>query len=54
MSKWFALQATSEIPGNVVNVQKLLSHPAFDMRNPNKVHGAIRYMVLSDFDLCSA
>ncbi|XP_039855049.1 puromycin-sensitive aminopeptidase [Panicum virgatum] len=41
VSKWFALQATSEIPGNVVNVQKLLSHPAFDMRNPNKVYSLI-------------
>ncbi|KAG2580778.1 hypothetical protein PVAP13_6NG363600 [Panicum virgatum] len=41
VSKWFALQATSDIPGNVVNVQKLLSHPAFDMRNPNKVYSLI-------------
>lgn len=37
MNKWFALQAMSDIPGNVANVQKLLSHPAFDLRNPNKV-----------------
>ncbi|RCV32358.1 hypothetical protein SETIT_6G252600v2 [Setaria italica] len=41
VSKWFALQATSDIPGNVVNVEKLLSHPAFDMRNPNKVYSLI-------------
>ncbi|ONM03885.1 Peptidase M1 family protein [Zea mays] len=41
VSKWFALQATSEIPGNVANVQKLLSHPAFDLRNPNKVYSLI-------------
>ncbi|CAM0148582.1 unnamed protein product [Urochloa decumbens] len=41
VSKWFALQATSDIPGNVANVQKLLSHPAFDMRNPNKVYSLI-------------
>ncbi|XP_062191518.1 puromycin-sensitive aminopeptidase-like [Phragmites australis] len=41
VSKWFALQATSDIPGNVVNVQKLLAHPAFDMRNPNKVYSLI-------------
>nr|CAB3483836.1 unnamed protein product [Digitaria exilis] len=41
VSKWFALQATSDIPGNVVNVQKLLSHPAFDLRNPNKVYSLI-------------
>ncbi|KAF2920988.1 puromycin-sensitive aminopeptidase isoform 1 [Oryza sativa Japonica Group] len=41
VSKWFALQATSDIPGNVANVQKLLGHPAFDMRNPNKVYSLI-------------
>ncbi|KAK3122447.1 hypothetical protein QOZ80_8BG0669690 [Eleusine coracana subsp. coracana] len=41
VSKWFALQATSDIPGNVVNVKKLLDHPAFDMRNPNKVYSLI-------------
>lgn len=41
VSKWFALQATSDIPGNVANVQKLLSHPAFDLRNPNKVYSLI-------------
>uniref|UniRef100_A0A0E0LY10 Protein DETOXIFICATION n=1 Tax=Oryza punctata TaxID=4537 RepID=A0A0E0LY10_ORYPU len=41
VSKWFALQATSDIPGNVANVQNLLGHPAFDMRNPNKVYSLI-------------
>lgn len=39
VNKWFALQAMSDIPGNVENVKNLLSHPAFDLRNPNKVHG---------------
>ncbi|KAH0462992.1 hypothetical protein IEQ34_007574 [Dendrobium chrysotoxum] len=41
VNKWFALQALSDIPGNVHNVQNLLSHPAFDLRNPNKVHSLI-------------
>ncbi|KAK6137408.1 hypothetical protein DH2020_028831 [Rehmannia glutinosa] len=41
VNKWFALQAMSDIPGNVENVRKLLSHPAFDMRNPNKVYSLI-------------
>lgn len=41
MNKWFALQAMSDIPGNVENVRKLLSHPAFDLRNPNKVYSLI-------------
>lgn len=37
VNKWFALQAYSDIPGNVHNVKKLLNHIAFDLRNPNKV-----------------
>ncbi|XP_010255303.1 PREDICTED: puromycin-sensitive aminopeptidase-like [Nelumbo nucifera] len=41
VNKWFALQAMSDIPGNVENVGKLLKHPAFDMRNPNKVYSLI-------------
>ncbi|KAG8048348.1 hypothetical protein GUJ93_ZPchr0008g13148 [Zizania palustris] len=41
VSKWFALQATSNSPGNVANVKKLLNHAAFDMRNPNKVYSLI-------------
>ncbi|XP_044486080.1 puromycin-sensitive aminopeptidase-like isoform X1 [Mangifera indica] len=39
--KWFALQAVSDVPGNVENVRKLLNHPAFDLRNPNKVYSLI-------------
>ncbi|KAI8569628.1 hypothetical protein RHMOL_Rhmol02G0292600 [Rhododendron molle] len=41
VAKWFSLQAISDIPGNVDNVRKLLSHPAFDLRNPNKVYALI-------------
>ncbi|WCJ26310.1 Puromycin-sensitive aminopeptidase [Euphorbia peplus] len=41
VNKWFALQATSDIPSNVNNVKTLLNHPAFDMRNPNKVFSLI-------------
>ncbi|KAL9251497.1 Puromycin-sensitive aminopeptidase-like protein [Drosera capensis] len=41
ITKWFALQASSDIPGNVENVKKLVSHPAFDIRNPNKVYSLV-------------
>ena len=41
MDKWFALQARSDVPGNVENVKNLLNHPAFDLRNPNKVNSLI-------------
>ncbi|KAL2547679.1 Peptidase M1 family protein [Forsythia ovata] len=41
VNKWFALQAMSDVPRNVEHVRKLLNHPAFDMRNPNKVYSLI-------------
>ncbi|GLT69013.1 hypothetical protein SLA2020_411990 [Shorea laevis] len=41
VNKWFALQAMSDISGNVENVKSLLNHPAFDLRNPNKVYSLI-------------
>ncbi|MCL7034557.1 hypothetical protein MKW94_025023 [Papaver nudicaule] len=41
VNKWFGLQAMSDIPGNVENLRKLLQHPAFDLRNPNKVRSLI-------------
>jgi aminopeptidase N len=41
VNKWFALQASSDIAGNVENMKKLISHPAFDLRNPNKVYSLI-------------
>nr|XP_009589014.1 puromycin-sensitive aminopeptidase isoform X1 [Nicotiana tomentosiformis]XP_009589019.1 puromycin-sensitive aminopeptidase isoform X1 [Nicotiana tomentosiformis]XP_009589023.1 puromycin-sensitive aminopeptidase isoform X1 [Nicotiana tomentosiformis] len=41
VNKWFALQAMSDVPGNVENVKKLLNHTAFDLRNPNKVYSLI-------------
>ncbi|PSS04188.1 Puromycin-sensitive aminopeptidase [Actinidia chinensis var. chinensis] len=41
VNKWFALQAMSDIPGNVEKVKNLLNHPAFDLRNPSKVYSLI-------------
>ncbi|XP_030530336.1 puromycin-sensitive aminopeptidase isoform X3 [Rhodamnia argentea] len=46
VNKWFALQAMSNIPGNVENVRNLLNHPAFDLRNPNKVSILAHWRVL--------
>eukprot|EP00250_Pteridium_aquilinum_P001960 c12173_g1_i1 orf=266-3235(+) len=40
-NKWLALQAMSDIPGNVKNVKSLLEHPAFDIKNPNKVYSLV-------------
>jgi len=41
MDKWFTLQAISELPGVLGDVKALLGHPAFSLRNPNKVRALI-------------
>jgi aminopeptidase N len=41
LDKWFALQATSQLPGTLAEVQALTQHPAFEIRNPNKVYSLI-------------
>ena len=42
VDKWLAVQAGSRLPGTLGEVRKLLVHPAFDIRNPNKVYALIR------------
>ena len=41
MDKWFALQATSNLPDTLARVRALLAHPSFEMRNPNRVRSLI-------------
>jgi aminopeptidase N len=41
LDKWFSLQAMSHLPGTLASVEKLMEHPAFDLRNPNKVRSLI-------------
>ena len=41
MDKWFSVQATSSLPDTLENVRALTAHPAFDMKNPNKVRALI-------------
>jgi aminopeptidase N len=41
MDKWFAVQATSRLPDTLAAVRRLLSHPAFNLKNPNKVRAVI-------------
>jgi aminopeptidase N len=42
VDKWLAVQATSRLPGTLARVNELLSHPAFDIKVPNKVYALIR------------
>jgi aminopeptidase N len=52
VDKWFSLQAISKLPGTLAQVKKLVAHPAFDIKNPNKVYaliGAFGHHNLSQF-----
>ncbi len=42
VDKWLAVQASSRLPATLGQVKKLLSHPAFDLKVPNKVYALIR------------
>ena len=42
VDKWLAVQATSRLPGTLARVKQLLSHPAFDIKVPNRVYALIR------------
>ncbi|HEY0522086.1 MAG TPA: aminopeptidase N [Stellaceae bacterium] len=41
IDKWFELQATSSLPETLARVKQLLAHPAFDIRNPNRMRSLI-------------
>src|SRR3546814_4708834 len=41
IDKWLAIQATSALPDTLRRIEELLRHPAFSMRNPNKVRALI-------------
>lgn len=41
VDKWFSIQASAELPGTLTRVKELLNHPAFTIKNPNKVRALI-------------
>ena len=41
VDKWFILQASCALPGTLGRVRELLTHPAFSIKNPNKVRSLI-------------
>ncbi|WP_225773600.1 aminopeptidase N [Pseudomonas sp. Marseille-Q5115] len=41
MDQWFSVQAASTLPGGLERVKALMEHPAFSLRNPNKVRALI-------------
>jgi aminopeptidase N len=41
LDKWMGLQAGSPLPETVTAVRGLMKHPAFDIRNPNRVRALV-------------
>ncbi|MGV8917587.1 MAG: aminopeptidase N [Pseudomonas sp.] len=41
MDQWFSVQAGSTLPGGLQRVKALMEHPAFNVKNPNKVRALI-------------
>ena len=41
MDKWFMVQAAAQHKNALANVQRLMQHPCFDLKNPNKVRSLI-------------
>jgi len=41
VNKWLAVQAACPLPGALDTVKRLLQHPSFDIKNPNKARAVI-------------
>jgi aminopeptidase N len=41
LDKWFAVQAGSRLPGTLSQVKRLMQHPDFTLKNPNRVRSVV-------------
>ncbi|MDB6143193.1 MAG: aminopeptidase, partial [Pseudomonas sp.] len=41
MDQWFSVQSGSTLPGGLQRVRALMKHPAFNIKNPNKVRALV-------------
>jgi aminopeptidase N len=41
VDKWFSLQAMSSLPGTLARVKELTHHPAFTIKNPNRMRSLV-------------
>jgi aminopeptidase N len=41
LEKWFMMEATSVVSGTISRLKSLMSHPAFDENNPNKLRSVL-------------
>ena len=49
LDKWFALQARSLRADTLARVKKLLAHPRFSAKNPNRVRALVGAFTLGNF-----
>jgi aminopeptidase N len=49
LDKWFALEATSARADTLDRVRRLLAHPLFNARNPNRVRSLVGAFTLRNF-----
>ena len=49
LDKWFALEATSRRPDALARVRRLIAHPRFNARNPNRVRALVGAFALRNF-----
>ena len=48
VDKWFALQATSSLPGTLDAIKALTRHPAFTLSNPNRARALISSLAMGN------
>jgi aminopeptidase N len=48
VDKWFRVQATCDLPGAAQRIEKLLAHPAFDLKNPNRARSVLHAFALDN------
>jgi aminopeptidase N len=41
LDKWMSLQASSPLPETIATVKRLMTHPTYDLKNPNRVRALI-------------
>lgn len=41
LNKWFAMQAGADVPDVLARVQKLMEHPDFTLKNPNRLRSVV-------------
>jgi aminopeptidase N len=48
VDKWLRVQSTSRLSGTLTEVRRLLAHPAFSLKNPNKVYALVGGFTLAN------